>query len=91
MKNFLLAIVIAVAAAFVVPAPASAGNAELFAQIRADVAELHRLLDIVSEGVVNVGYDYTVPLPAATRSAMITRMLELRTSIKNNLNALTVE
>lgn len=88
MRNIFLAIAFAFMA--LQAAPAMADNSSLFQQIQEDTAELQALLQIVSDDTVTIsGYEFT--LPAAIRTAMITRMLTLRTNIKNNLNSLTVE
>lgn len=90
MRNFLLAIVFAFITFAIIPT-ADADNETIFNEIRAELSELDSLLKIVSDNGIDIGWGYTLPLPGATRSEMITRMIELRTSIKNKLNQLTIE
>jgi len=90
MKNWFLSLVFVLASAFAV-VPAAADNATVFNEIRVELSELDSLLKIVSDGSIDIGWGYSVPLPSATRTAMITRMLELRTSIRAKLMQLAVE
>lgn len=89
MKRFIFAIFFSVFITFA--GYSSADNVEVFNQIRSEVSELETLLKIVSDNEIDVGYGYAIPLPSATRSAMITEMLSLRASIRANLLLLEVE
>lgn len=93
MKNLILSILTACVLFVAVPMQAqeTPTNAELFQQIQTDTTELQALLKIVSDGEIDYGWGFTIPLPAAVRSTMVTRMLALKINIKTNLNALTVE